>query len=105
MVSLFTTQTKEVRRTLNIAVKDNGVNYNNLLYFAVHAININAKVRSRNKFLKALAANTWGMDKESFLPTRLFDGHSSTMLLLFGYQACVIQNDGHYKRHRITTYE
>ena len=61
---------KEVRKTLNVKVEDNiistvrykrilGVNFYNLLHFAAHGTDIKAKVRRRNKVLKALAGTTW----------------------------------------------
>ena len=61
-----------VRRTLNVVVEGNiipkvrnpnilGVTHDNLLDFAAHATNINAKLKIRNKVLKELAGSTWGI--------------------------------------------
>ena len=72
-VSLFTAWMKEVRSILNIKAEDMiptiryprilGVTFDNLLYFAAHATDIDTKVRRRNKVLKVLAGTTFGMDK------------------------------------------
>ena len=43
--------------------------YDNLLHFAAHATYINAKVKMRNKVLKAVAGTTWRMDKETIITT------------------------------------
>ena len=76
-----------MRRTLNVKVEDNiistvryprilGVTFDNLLHFAAHATVINAKMRRRNKVLKALAGTTWGMDKETIITTYKAIGRS-----------------------------
>ena len=82
-VSLFTSWTKEVRKILNGKMEGNviptvrnpkifGVTFDNLLYFTAHATNINAKVRRRNKVLKALT----GVDKEIIVTTYKAIGRS-----------------------------
>ena len=62
-----------------------GVTFDNLLHFAAHATDINAKVRRRNKVLKALAGKTWRMGKETIITTYNAIGRS---LLNYGAAIC-----------------
>ena len=86
-VFLFTTCTKEVKKILNMKVEGQRiptvrypkilvVTFDNLLYFAAHATNIDAKVRMRKKILKELAVTTWGMDEETIVTTYKASGRS-----------------------------
>ena len=47
-----------------------GVTVDPKLTFKNHADNLNAKMTSKTNILKALAASSWGKDKETLLTTK-----------------------------------
>ena len=78
--TLFTTWTREVSRELDVRIdgqkiptvkhpKVLGVTFDNLFMFAKHTEGVAARVKGRNRILKALSGSTWGKDKETILAT------------------------------------
>lgn len=76
--TLFTTWTREVNTELNITINDRriptiknpkllGVTFDPLLMFNNHAKLMNARLKTRNNALKAIAGSSWGKDKETLI--------------------------------------
>ena len=78
--TLFTTWAKETTRELDVRIEDTpipscrnpkilGVVFDSLFTFAKHAEGVAARVKGRNRVLRAVTGSTWDKDKETILDT------------------------------------